>query len=52
MNYDKEIMKQDFDKEELVRIASFYLNYSKKDFFDHASVEEAKELLKSWGIVM
>ena len=49
--YDKEAMKQDFNHEELVRIASFYLNYGKSDIFDHATLSEAEELLKEWKVV-
>ena len=48
-SYDKKVIKKDFDNDELVRIASFCLNYGKKDMSDHATTKEAEELINSWG---
>ena len=47
-DYDKKRMKKDFDDEELIRIASFYLNYGKNEILEHAAVGEAKGLINSW----
>ena len=47
-DYDKKQMKKDFDEEELIRIASFYLNYGKNEIFEHVTVSAAKEQIASW----
>lgn len=46
--YDRKQMKLDFDEEELIRIASFYLNYGKETIREHATISEARELIDSW----
>ena len=48
-DYDKKKMKTDFDDEELIRIASFYLNYGKKDLSEHATIDEAKAQIGLWN---
>lgn len=46
--YDKKQMNRDFDDEELLRIASFYLNYGKDELREHATISEARKLIDSW----
>ena len=48
-NYDKKQIKQDFDDEELVRIASFFLYHGKNPVREHVAISEAQELVDSWG---
>ena len=47
-DYNKKRMKKDFDDEELIRIASFYLNYGKDELREHATLDEAKEQINLW----
>lgn len=48
MNIDKNMLRE-FTELEQIKLASFVCNYDKGEF-DHASEDEARELVKRWEL--